>query len=1033
MPGMGRTWMVCMAERISRRQFLTNTTVAVAAAYAWEPLLAYGKEPGLQPLRSSLMPARSGALVDVARNRLAYQSGAADFNHTGHLVTDGSGSTYWESLPGGEQWVAIDLGEAIPVSRMTLHWGSASPQSYRVEVSTDGTNPRHWSTVHSATQVSQPMEQIALKITSARHVRLIGVTSGSDRGFSVAEIEVWAASPVHAAPVSEQVMTRTGTLLNGGWNLQSAAFTSSSPEDISSAHFVSTDWLPAVVPGTVLASYLKHGAVPDPNFGNQQSQVSEEFFTRNDFWYRNSFTISPACEGQRLWLVFEGINWKADVYVNGKKLGDISGAFLRRRFDITEVAVRGGSNCVAVLVHQVAHPGEIQDKHLGGSYKNGGVLALDSPTFTASIGWNWVPTIRGRNTGIWNDVRFETSGDVILDDPWVSSKVSAADKPRADLTVKTEITNASAEAKHCSLLISMANLAFRRSISLQPHETQSVTIDKTECSELSLQNPALWWPNGYGDPVLHTMHLRVESDGVVSYQKDVTFGIREMSYTEDNGILTIFVNGQKILCRGGNWGMDDSMLICDEAGYDLRVRMHKDMNLVMIRNWIGMVGKEAFYDCCDRHGLLIWDDFWLANPSDGPDPIDHAMFMANARDKIRRVRHHPSLAIYCGRNEGVSPPDLDLGMREAVASLDGSRYYISASASGLVTGHGPYDNQDPAWYFEHRGGTFHTEQGIVCVPPVESMRAMMPAKDLWPISDMWAIHEYQNPRSVLYTERIAQRYGSPDSIEDYCRKAQMVNMESAKAMMECLQSRQGSAQLIWMTQSAWPALICQLYDYYFEQTAAYFGAKIACEQLHILWDQYRNRVIVANNNKQNEETLHAAAWVFDLQGRQQWHREIDLSVPTTSAHDCFSVELPQPAANVFFLKLKLSRSQATLSENFYWSAGSDGSCKSLNALPRLSLPVSARMSTDHDGHVVSATVSNPTSSVAVAIRLKLLHASSGKRVLPAMYEDNYFSLLPGEKRSVAIRFASSASAGNATRLALEGWNIADTQIRVEMA
>jgi len=496
-----------------------------------------------------------------------------------------------------------------------------------------------------------------------------------------------------------------------------------------------------------------------------------------------------------------------------------------------------------------------------------------------------------------------------------------------------------------------------------------------------------------------------------------------MDYETDGGILRILVNGQRILCRGGNWGMDDGMLICDSEGYDLRVRMHRDANLNMIRNWVGMVGRNEFYDACDRYGVLIWDDFWIANPGDGPDPEDHAMFMRNAEDKVRRVRSHASLALYCGRNEGMPPPDLDEGMRNTTSQLDGTRYYIPASDRGLVTGHGPYENQDPEWYFANRGATFHSEQGIVCVPPVESMRAMMPEKDLWPISDMWAVHDYQEPRSPLYTARIEQRYGRPEGIEDYCRKAQMVNLESAKAMFECLRSRQGAGQLIWMTQAAWPALICQLYDYYFEQTAAFFGAKKACEPLHILWDQASMVVKVANNTVTERSSLRAEAWIYDLDGRERWHQAKDLSVQAASAYNCFPLLIPEEIDRVCFVRLLLRRGNEVLSENFYWSPAKRGDCGDLNALKKLTLSVDMRRETAGDEHLVAVKVSNPTPNVALAIRLMLVCEKSRERVLPAFYEDNYFSLLPRAEKTVHIRVPSKVLGGDAPRLSITGWNI----------
>ncbi len=942
----------------------------------------------------------------------------------GHLVTDGSDLTYWECNPEGEQWIVVDLGKSAQLDRVTIHWGQSYAEKYRIEVSTESATADDWTAVYSTTEGHGNVEELQLKPVSARYIRLVGVADDSGHGFSICELEAWSKQEGDVARVPEQMTARDGTLLTKGWSLQAAMFTQNDARQISSAEYSGDDWIPAVVPGTVLTSYLAAGAIPEPYFGNQVAEISDGFFSRNNFWYRNSFVISPECKGRRLWLVFEGINWKADVYLNGTKLGTIEGAFIRGRFDITSVAHCGGMNCIAVLIHQVAHPGSPQHKKLHGSFHNGGVLGLDSPTFVSSIGWNWIPSIPGREIGIWNSVRFETSGDVLLVDPWVTSVLPESDNSRVDLTARTELRNLSGETRRVVLILSSTEgIAFRQTIILQPHETQCIAVDKIQCPALAISNPRLWWPNGYGDPVLHEMKFQVEDAGKVSDEEIVNFGIRKMEYRTDGDILEIYVNGYKVLCRGGNWGMDEAMLTCDNEGYDLRVRMHRDMNLNMIRNWVGMVGRDGFYEACDRYGILVWDDFWLANPTDGPDPADHAMFLRNAEDKVRRVRRHASLALYCGRNENMPPTDIDAGLRGAVSKLDGTRFYIPASDRGLVTGHGPYDNQDPAWYFEHRGTTFHSEQGIVCVPPVESMRAMMPEKDLWPINDVWAVHDYQAGRSTRFTERIERRYGKPDGIEDYCRKAQMVNLESAKAMYECLQSRQGGGLLVWMTQAAWPALICQLYDYHFEQTGAYFGAKKACEPLHILWDQYSNTVKVANDTIIPREGLRAEAWIHDLDGRQQWHKSAELSVAATFAQDAFPLTIPAELDRVFFVKLKLSRNGHVLSENFYWSPVENGDCTALSKLPQISLPVSAKIAAEGGTCRISVRVSNPNTSIALAVRLKVVRNRTGERVLPAMYEDNYFSLLPQEVKAVNIRFSESARAGEALRLVIEGWNI----------
>jgi hypothetical protein len=989
-----------------------------------------------------MVSASDDDVVNRAHNRAAYQSDSADDDHTAHLATDGSAETYWESGTNQGSWIAVDLGEECPFSRITLRWGKFFAMAYRIQISDDGLHPENWKDIYTTTAGKGGVENIPIHPETARHVRLVAITySAVGRGCELSEFEIYGHRISKSdSPLPFATRADGSIILSGGnWKLQNAMFVDAAPTNIAQAGFDDNNWIPVVVPGTVLGSYLAIGAIPDPWYGDQMSQISEEFFSRNDFWYRCHFVIPATDADKHIWLNFDGINWKAETFLNGAAIGQIDGAFIRGHFDISSAAKLGATNYLAVLIRHAANPGpgakKVTHKKLGSRTVNGDVLGYDSPSFLASAGWNWLPIIRGRDLGIGNDVRVETAGNVELIDPWVVSDLPLPDTRRADLTVKTELRNDSTEPEHGELIGKIGDITFQQEETLEPGQNKFVTLDKSNCPELFISNPRLWWPNGYGPQPLYTLNLRFEHDGKISDSKKVTFGLRKISYVITNAVgstnpmLTIYVNGKRILIRGGNWGMAEGMLNCDASGYDLRVRLHHDANLNMIRNWVGMVGDEAFYDACDRYGILIWDDFWLANPGDGPNPTDDAMFLANARDKIRRLRGHPSLVLYCGRNEGMPPKGLATALPAAVNELDGTRHYIPHSAAGTVTGYGPYDDRSPEWYFANCGKTLHSELGIVAVPSVESMREMMPAKDLWPISDMWAVHDYQTPRSDGYTKRIAQRYGEPTGIEDYCRKAQMVNMETAKAMFECLQAKQGGGVLIWMTQSAWPSLICQLYDYYFEPTAAYFGAQKGAEPLPIFWDSNANIIKVANDTINDETDLTADAWGYNLEGKEMWHKSTQLTVPTASVKDCFTLERPADKSAVFFLKLELRRKGQILSDNFYWNS-QGGSCADLNKLPQVTLPVTATKSGDGQTGRLTIHVSNPTRSVALMIRLKVIRAKSGKRVLPIFYEDNYFSLLPGESRTVSAEFATTNLAGEQPKLAVEGWNIVPLEILI---
>ncbi len=785
----------------------------------------------------------------------------------------------------------------------------------------------------------------------------------------------------------------------------------------------------------MLASYLKAGAIPDPRYGDQQFQVSEEFFNNHDFWYRAEFTVPDAYAGKKVWLNFDGINWKAEIYLNGTDLGRIDGAFIRGAFDATPYLQNGKPNVLAVLVRKMDHPGPTDHKVTNGPTKNGSVMGKDSPAFLASTKWNWVPSIRGRDIGIWNHVYLRATDAVRLGDCLVTSDLSP-DHSRADLTIKAPLTNLSQQPQSVTLNGTIGEIHFSRKVDLGAGETKEAILNPASNPELSISQPKLWWPNGYGDQPLYRLHLDAGVGGNVSDRREITFGIRKLSYDITNNNLRISVNDHPILCTGGNWGMDEAMLQYNAQDYDTAVRLHKEMHLVMIRNWVGQVGRDEFYQACDKYGLLVWNDFWLANPSDGPEPTDDAMFIANMRDKIVQIRNHPSLALYCGRNEGYPPKILDDAMQQATQELDGTRFYISASAEiraqknltdtfqpTVVTGHGPYQAMSPEWYFKNKGTTFHSELGLVCVPPVESMRLMMPEKDLWPIGDMWALHDYFQDRARVYTKLINDSYGAPGGLEDFCEKAQMLNMETSKAMLEAWRSKRGGGCLIWMSQPAWPSLICQLYDYYLNPSAAYFGVRDACEPLHILWNSDSNQVQVANDTLEDFSDLTAEATILDLDGNPKFHQEMKTSVKPGTAGTCFPLDFSQLTSPVQFIKLRVLQGDKVLSENFYWH-GTKGDYTALSGLPRLQLTGQVERVDSGDSSTLNVTVTNPGATVALMVCLKVVRDNAARdRVLPIYYQDNYFSLLPHETKVVPIQFSTGLLGGSKPVVMVQGWNV----------
>ena len=956
-----------------------------------------------------------------------------DFYHAGQLVDLVSSQFFcstWMSYGSDDEWIYVDLGTEAKIDEVVLHWLNR-PTDGRIEVSKDGSK---WKKIITLPKTGVPygIEVRTLK-ANGRYVRVSMSPASDGKPVMLSEMEVWGTGGLKAvakdAPAAGE---RSMELSGGNWMLKRADEVFSEGNEISSDKFETTEWIPATVPGTVLTSYMNIGAVPDPNYADNLLQISDSYFN-SDFWYRNEFDIPEHLMGEKLFLEFDGINWKAEIYLNGEHLGRIDGAFTRGRLDISDHA-KVGKNILAVRIIKNAHIGAVKEKNEENTGINGGVLGADNPTFHASIGWDWISTIRGRNIGIWNDVRIVKEGAVSLSDPIVHSVLPLPDTSSVVISPEVFVKNNSDKPLSGIVKGYVGDVRFEQEVLMDAWEERLVTFNLLNYPQLLIESPKLWWPKGYGEQNLYNAGFVFEVDGEVSDEISFKTGIRQVDADENGGILHLYVNGRRFIGRGGNWGFSENNLNYRGREYDIAVAYHADMNFTILRNWVGQTGDVELYEACDRHGIMIWQDFWLANPADGPDPDDSKMFLANAEDYLRQHRSHPSLVIYCGRNEGFPPEEIDNGLRSMVEEYT-DLHYISSSADGCVSGHGPYRALLPKDYFTLTSGNdrFHSERGMPAVMTYESMLRTYSPDALWPQNKQWGQHDFTMSGAQAgesFNKLIANGYGEPQSAEEFAQLGQFINYDGYRAMFES-RSLNRKGLLLWMSHPAWPSMTWQTYDWYFEPTAAYFGCKKASEPIHIQWNPADESIEVVNYNGGYESNMTANARIINLDGSTVWEESITFDCSEDSTTKCIYLEFPEALDDVHFIKLNLTDVNGTvISDNFYIRGKEYGNHQGLKKLGKAWVKTSFEYEMSSDASSIhgnqwigKVTLENKNKVPAVMIRLNLIGRQDGKQILPAFYEDNYFSLMPGEKKTVTVRCYAADSRGNAPKVLVTGYNI----------
>jgi hypothetical protein len=920
------------------------------------------------------------------------------------------------------------------------------------------------------------------------------------------------AKVLRSADLKTELVGANPWKLEGGWKLAAAPEVTAAGEEISRPGFAAKGWLAATVPGTVLTTMIDRGIYPDPDYGLNNLAISESL-AHQDYWYRVQFKTPAAVRGQRLTLTFEGVNYAAEVWLNGTKLGGFTGAFLRGKFDVTALVTPTGENALAVRVSPPPHPGIAHEQSIkAGPGENGGMQTLDGPTFAATEGWDWIPGIRDRNTGIWQDVTLTATGAVAVGDLNVITTLPKADRSEADVEIEAPLTNAGNVAVEGDLTAGFDDVTVVKHVRLEPGETV-VRLTPMEFAQLKVQHPRLWWPNGYGEPALHTLKVSFALGGAKSAERQIEFGMRELSYetslfdragqlrrmevlpsrTHDAALplineshegirliddptpnqmpagqalpegmrhgwvhslepgaeesasikpveggwpgsdLVIKVNGVRIAARGGNWGMDDSRKRVSTEHLEPYFRLHRDAHVNMIRDWMGQNSEENFYALADKYGLMVWNDFWESTQGYNLEAQDPALFLKNARDSILHFRHHASIVVWCGRNEGVPQPVINEGLAELTRTLDHTRYYTGSSNQVNLRNSGPYQHQTPETYYRINRG-FSVELGIPSVPTLEGIKAFIPEADRWPISDTWAYHDWHqtgNGAVAPFMAHLETQFGAASSLEDFERKAQMLDYVGHRAIFEGFAAHlwePNSGRMIWMTQPAWPSMEWNFLGSDYDTQASFYGTQKACEPVHAQLDLTDGAVDLINLGE--ARSLKVRVRVVGLNGKTLSEQTNQILAATNARTSVAKPDLEKLAdGHTVLVELAVrDAGDAAVSDNFYWWAKDEASLRELNGLEQGKLTVSATAASSGNERKATVRIKNAGSVPALMVKLTLKAGATGERILPAYYSENYVSLLAGEERVVSVNFpAGKAKAA----VGIRGWNLAEETVAVE--
>ncbi|HVW16235.1 MAG TPA: beta galactosidase jelly roll domain-containing protein [Mucilaginibacter sp.] len=892
------------------------------------------------------------------------------------------------------------------------------------------------------------------------------------------------------------------------FDLQSSSLIKEGGAELSSANYHSAIyWFPVKVPTTVLRGLVANHIYPDPYQGlnnmlipdasdqfNKEYNLEQYSYLPNEpnpwkkpYWYRTKFIVQSSDKGRKFQLLFKGINYRAAVWVNGKQVADstqMAGMFAEYSLDVSKLIVPGAENGLAVEIYPLDYPGypaKEQLQALGPFYENGGPTGDigKNVTMLCSVGWDWMPPVRDRNMGIWQPVYLLTTGAVTISHPkLVTDLPKLPDTSEAKLSLGLTLSNNSDASQKGKVTVTIKPenfsgnaVQFSETEVVGANSSKEINFNGANFAQLTIRQPHLWWPNGYGRANLYRIRLRYTGEAGVSDDTTFVFGIRTVSSTGTmvNGFLRrdFYVNGRRVHLVGGAW-VPDMMVNRDSVRFDHEMHLCRNANVNLVRIWGGGVTPpDAFWNAADRYGLMVWSDFWVTGDTQGefkgsPDwPLEGNVFIKNVISTIYRIRNHPSLLVWTGGNEGHARKELYDAMRDNVIALDGTRPFMPSSsgfaklpqgwkgsypddqASGVYSG-GPYAWRDPKIYYKladaGRDWVFKDETGVPSQPPYTTLSKVIPnlvwdTKLPFPLNNSWGYHDAATgaARYDNYINEMVKRYGQPETMENYSDKMQLMNYVGYQGIFEAAEHKlnETGGVMLWKLNAALPSVVWQIYDWYLEPNAGYYAMQNACQPIHIQFNQDDSTAAIINRTHHATGIMSAEAAIYSVDSRllKTFHAG-HIGLASAGVQEIIPMKnvLKAISEPVFVIMNLKDSAGKTVSHNVYWlSPGNDFTA--FNKMPQARVETKIlKTGKGRDEDSWTLQIINNSDKVAFFVRPQLM--KDGEEIMPSYWTDNYITLAPHEQATVTVSAPKAKLGITEPQISVGGWNVARQVIRI---